>query len=47
MEEIERTRRKIQKEFERNIEMDDSDIPVHEKFVKEENIKKLKKGYKE
>ena len=43
MEEIEKIRKKIKKEIEENIEIDDSDIPVHEKYVKEEHIKKIKK----
>lgn len=44
MEEIEKIKKKIQKEAEENIEIDESDIPVHEKFVKEEHIKKIKKN---
>lgn len=43
MEEIEKIRKKIKEQVERDIEIDESDIPVHEKFVKEENIKKIKK----
>jgi len=36
-------RKKLKKKFEESFELDDSDIPVHERFVKEEDIKKLKK----
>jgi len=43
MEEIENIRKKIRKEIEKNIEIDESDIPIHERFVREEHIKKLKK----
>ena len=43
MEEIDKIRKKIREEAEKNIEMDDSDIPVHERFVKEDEIKKIKK----
>lgn len=31
-------------EVETNIEMDESDIPVHERLVKEEKIKEIKKN---
>ncbi len=31
-------------EAEKNIEIDESDIPVHEKLVKEEKIKEIKKN---
>ena len=34
----------IKKEAEENMEVDDSDIPVHEKFVKEKHVKKVKKN---
>ncbi len=43
MEEEDKLRKKIKKEAEKNIEMDDSDIPVHERLVREEDIKQLKK----
>ena len=43
MEEIDKLRKKIKEKAEKNIEIDDSDIPIHEKFVREEDIKKLKK----
>ena len=43
MDEIEKIKRKIRQELEENMDIDDSDIPVHEKFVREEHIKKLKK----
>jgi hypothetical protein len=43
MKEIEKIRKKLKKESEKNIEIDDSDIPVHEKFVREEHIKRIKK----
>jgi len=39
MEEID----KIKKRLKEKLEIDDSDIPVHEKFVREEHIKKAKK----
>jgi len=41
MEEIDKIRKKLIKDS--GIDIDDSDIPVHEKFVKEKNLKKLKK----
>ena len=41
MDEFEKLKKKIKKEFEKNIEVDeDSDHPVHEKFAKEKKIKK-------
>ncbi len=43
MEDINKIRKKIKEEAEKNIEIDESDIPVHEKFVKEEHIKKIKR----
>ncbi|MBW2974544.1 hypothetical protein KY366_02400 [Candidatus Woesearchaeota archaeon] len=43
MEETGRIRKKIREQAEKNMEIDNSDIPVHEKFAKEEHIKKLKK----
>ena len=43
MEIIDKIRRKLKKEAEKNVDIDDSDIPVHEKLVKEEHIKQLKK----
>lgn len=46
MEEIDKIKRKIRKQAEKNIDIDDSDIPVHEKFVREEHIKQLKKKKK-
>lgn len=46
MEEIDKLRRKIKREAEKNIEINESDIPIHEKFVKEEHIKTIKKKNK-
>jgi len=43
MEEIDKIKKKIKEQAEKNIERDDSDIPVHERWVKEEHIKELKK----
>ena len=44
MDEIEKIRKRIKKEAEESFEMDEnSDIPVHERYVKEENIKRIKK----
>lgn len=43
-EEIEKLKKKIKKKAEEGIEIDDSDIPVHERYVKEEDIKKIKKN---
>ncbi len=37
MEDINKIRKKIQKEAEKHIEIDESDIPVHEKLVKPSN----------
>ncbi|MBW2980155.1 hypothetical protein KY360_01915 [Candidatus Woesearchaeota archaeon] len=42
-EEIEKLRKKIKKKAEEGVEIDESDIPVHEKYVKEEDIKQIKK----
>jgi len=42
-EEIEKLKKKIKKEAEKHMEIDESDIPVHEKYVKEEDIKQIKK----
>ncbi len=41
--EIENLKKKIKKQAEKDMEIDGSDIPVHEKYVKEEDIKKAKK----
>jgi len=46
MEEIEKIREKLKEEAKKKIEIDESDIPVHEKFVKEGHIKELKKNKK-
>ena len=43
MDKIDSIRRKIRKDFEETIDIEDSDIPVHERFVKEEALNKLKK----
>lgn len=43
MEEIEKIRKKLREQSEGNLDIDDSDIPIHEKFVKEEHISTLKK----
>ena len=44
MDEIEKLKKKIRKEAEENLELDEeSDIPVHERYVKEEQIKKIKR----
>jgi len=42
-EEIEKMKKKIKKEIEKHIEIDESDIPVHERYVKEEDVKQIKK----
>ena len=36
-------KRKLKRDFEESMDIDDSDIPVHEKFVKGDNIIKLRK----
>ncbi len=46
MEEIDKIREKLKEESKKKIEIDDSDIPVHEKFTKEEHIKELRKNKK-
>jgi hypothetical protein len=46
-EEIDKIKKKIKKQLEENMELDDSDIPVHERYVKEEDIKKAKKKNKD
>jgi len=44
MDEIEKLKKKIRKEVEENLELDEeSDIPVHERYVKEEQIKRIKR----
>ena len=43
MEEIDKIKKRIKREAEKNIEIDESDIPIHEKLVREEHIKELKK----
>jgi len=44
MGELDKLRKKIKKEAEKNIEIDeDSDLPIHEKYTKEKKIKKFKK----
>ena len=43
-EEIEKFRKKIKKRFEQGFDIDDSDIPVHERYAKEEDIKMLNKN---
>lgn len=43
MEDINKLRKKLKEEAEKNIEIDESDIPIHEKFTKEEHIKKIKR----
>jgi hypothetical protein len=41
MDEIEKLKKKIKKDFEEHIEVNpDSDHPVHEKFAKEKKVKK-------
>jgi len=43
MDEIDKIKKKIKKEIEEGFEVDeDSDIPVHERYVKEKKIKKIK-----
>lgn len=44
MDELEKIKNKLKKKFEKNAEIDEgSDLPVHEKFTKEEDILKIKK----
>lgn len=41
MNEFDKLRKKLKKEFDDHLEVDeDSDLPVHEKFTKEKKIKK-------
>lgn len=48
MDEIDKLRKKIRKDAEDLYEVDDnSDIPIHEKFVKEKKIRKIKDGFRE
>lgn len=43
MNEIKKLRKKIEKEAEETFEInEDSDIPVHERYVKEKKIKKIR-----
>lgn len=44
MEEIDKIKKRIKKRAEENIEIDSSDIPVHEKRVTEEHIKEIKRA---
>lgn len=39
---MEKIRRKLKEESERVRETDDSDIPVHERYVKDEKLKQAK-----
>jgi len=41
--EIDKLRKKIKEEAEKHMELDESDIPVHERFAKEEHLKRIKK----
>ena len=43
MDEFEEIKKKIKKELEKGIEIDGSDIPVHERYAKEGHIKKARK----
>lgn len=43
MEEADKLKKRIKRQAEKNIEIDDSDIPIHEKLVREEHIKEIKK----
>jgi len=40
-EEIEKIRKKLRREAEESFEIDDSDIPVHEKRVKDKKIRQV------
>jgi len=41
MDELEKIKKKIKKDFEETVEIDEnSDLPIHEKFTKEKKIKK-------
>lgn len=43
MSELDKFRKKLKREFEEHIEIDEgSDLPIHEKFTKENHIKKIK-----
>lgn len=45
MDELEKIRKRIRKESEELFEVDEnSDIPIHERYVKEKNIKKIRKS---
>jgi hypothetical protein len=44
MDDINKIRKKIREDIDRNLERDNSDIPVHEKFVSEQEIKDLRKN---
>ena len=44
MGELDKIKKRIKEQAEENIGIDESDIPVHEKHVKEEHIKQLKKN---
>ncbi|MBW2989437.1 hypothetical protein KY358_03905 [Candidatus Woesearchaeota archaeon] len=46
MEKIKAIKKKIKEEAEKSIELDSSDIPVHERLTKEENIREIKKPKK-
>ena len=40
MEELEKLKKKLKKEFNKNVEVDpDSDLPVHEKLVKQKKLR--------
>ncbi|MFH2027970.1 MAG: hypothetical protein ABIJ08_02440 [Nanoarchaeota archaeon] len=42
-EEFEKLKKKIKEKFEQTFEVDGGDIPVHERYVKDEDIRTLKK----
>jgi hypothetical protein len=44
MDDLNKIRKKIREEIDRNLEADDSDIPVHERFVSEQEIKDIRKN---
>ena len=44
---MDKIKKKLRKQFEKTFEVDESDIPVHDRLVKDEHIRTLKKRKKE
>ncbi len=45
-EEIDKIKKRIKKQFEGTVEIDSSDIPIHERYAGEETLQELRKKRK-